>query len=182
MKAPEVVPTCTTWTTFQDEGIQVQLDNHRQHKYYLSSLRRSPSPSRRGPRSEASAPRTPIQTPKPPPTLEDLVAIADPTWNPDLHRGLDYLWTIMQVPEREAFLRGLAAQRESTSMSALVQISSEAGQPTVEPTQPPPTQEEPRQSAGPLTTSSRRLLSHYLQRLFTLFRGKGVRKHSPLQR
>ena len=66
MKAPKVVPTCTTWPTFQDEGIRVQMDNHRQHKYYLSSLRRSPSPSRRGPRSETSAPRTPIQTPKPP--------------------------------------------------------------------------------------------------------------------
>ena len=77
------VPTCTTWQIFQDEGIRVQMDNHRQHKYYLSFLRRSPSPSRRGPRSETSAPRTPIQTPKPPPTLEDLVAISDPTWNPD---------------------------------------------------------------------------------------------------
>ena len=98
MKAPKVVPTCTTWSTFQDEGIRVQLDNHPQQKYYLSSLRRSISPSRRGPRSETSAPRTPIQTPKPPPTLEDLVAISDPTWNPDLHKGLDYLWAIMQVP------------------------------------------------------------------------------------
>ena len=146
MKAPKVVPTCTTWPTFQDEGIRVQLDNHRQHKYYLSSLRGSPSPSRR-PRSETPAPRTPIQTPKPPPTLEDLVAISDPTWNPDLHKGLDYLWAIMQVPEREAFLRGLAAHRESTSMSAMVQISSEATQPAIEPTQPPPLQEEPGQSA-----------------------------------
>ena len=53
----------------------------------------------------------------------------------------------MQVPEREAFLRGLAAHRESTSMSAMVQIPSEATPPTVEPTQPPPIQEEPRQSA-----------------------------------
>ena len=147
MKAPKVVPTCTTWPTFQDEGVRVQLDNHRQHKYYLSSLRRSISPSRRGPRSETSAPRTPIQTPKPPPTLEDLVAISDSTWNPDLHKGLDYLWAIMQVPEREAFLKGLAAHRESTSMSAMVQIPPEATQTAVEPTQPPPVQEEPRQSA-----------------------------------
>ena len=60
MKAPRVIPTCTTWPIFQDEGIQVQMDSHRQHKFYLSSLRRSPSPSRRGPRSETSAPRTPI--------------------------------------------------------------------------------------------------------------------------
>ena len=147
MKAPKGIPTCTTWPTFQDEGIRVQLDNHRQHKQYLISLRRSISPSRRGPRSETSAPRTPIQTPKPPPTLDDLVAISDPTWNPDLHRGLDYLWAIMQVPEREAFLKGLATHRESTSMSAMVQISPEDSPPAVEPTQPPPTQEEPEQSA-----------------------------------
>ena len=142
MKAPTVVPTCTTWSTFQDEEIRVQLDNHRQHKYYLDFLRRSISPSRRGPRSETSAPRTPIQTPKPPPTLEDLVEISDPTWNPDLHKGLDYLWAIMNIPEREAFLRGIAAQRESTSMSAMVQISPEEAQPAVEPTQTPPIQEE----------------------------------------
>ena len=122
----------SSWTTY------------RQHKCYLDSLRRI-SPSRRGPRSETSAPR--IQTPEPPPTIEDLVAISDPTWNPDLHQGLDYLWAIMQVPEREAFLRGLAAHRESTSMSAMVQISPETTQPAVEPTQPPPIQEEPTQSA-----------------------------------
>ena len=145
MKAPTVVPTCTTWPTFQDEEIRVQLDNHRQHIYYLESLRRSISPSRRGPRSETSAPRTPIQTPKPPPTLEDLVAISDPTWNPDLHKGLDYLWAIMQVSEREAFLKGIAAQRESTSMSAMVQVTPEITQPAVEPTQPPPVQEESEQ-------------------------------------
>ena len=142
MKAPKVVPTCTTWPIFQDEGIQVHLDNHRQHKFYLSSLRRSPSPSRRGPRSETSAPRTPIQTPKPPPTIEDLVAISDSTWNPDLHQGLDYLWAIMQVSEREAFLKGLAAQRESTSMSTMVQIISDATQPAIEPTQVPPITEQ----------------------------------------
>ena len=142
-----MVPTCTTWPTFRDEGIRVQLDNHRQHKHYLESLRRSVSPSRRGPRSETSAPRTPIQTPKPPPTLEDLVAISDPTWNPDLHKGLDYLWAIMKVSEREAFLRGIAAQRESTSMSAMVQIPPEEATPAVEPTQTPPIQEEQEQPA-----------------------------------
>ena len=43
MKAPMVVPTCTTWPIFQDEGTQVQMDTHRQHKHYLSSLRRSSS-------------------------------------------------------------------------------------------------------------------------------------------
>ena len=83
MKAPRVVPTFTTWPIFQDEGIQVQMDSHRQHKYYLSSLRRSPSPSRRGPRSETSAPRTPIQTPKPPPTIDDLVAISTQIYTKD---------------------------------------------------------------------------------------------------
>ena len=53
----------------------------------------------------------------------------------------------MQVPEREAFLRGLAAHRESTSMSAMVQITSEPTQPAIEPTQAPTTAEEPEQSA-----------------------------------
>ena len=147
MRAPKVIPTCTTWSTFYDEGSRIHLHNYRQHKHYLDSLRRSISPSRRGPRSETSAPRTPIQTPKPPPTLEDLVAISDPTWNPDLHKGLDYLWAIMQVPEREAFLRGLAAQQESTSMSAMVQIPPEETQQAAESTQPPPIQEEPEQPA-----------------------------------
>ena len=140
MKAPKATPTCTTWPTFQDEGVRVQLDNHRQHKYYLSSLRRSISPSRRGPRSETSAPRTPIQTPKPPPTLEDLAAISD--------SGIQI--AIVQVSEREAFLKGLAAHRESTSMSAMVQIPPEDAQALVEPTQAPPVQEEPRQSAESL--------------------------------
>ena len=146
MKAPKVVPTCTTWPIFQDEGIQVHLENHRQHKLYLSFLRRSPSPSRRGPRSETPAPRTPIQTPKPPPTLEDLVTISDTTWNPDLHQGLDYLSAIMQDSERESFLKGLAAQRESTSMSTMVQIIPDDA-PAIEPTQVPPTEEEQQQSA-----------------------------------
>ena len=146
MRAPKIVPTCTTWSIFQDEGIQIQMDGHRQHKYYLSLLRRSPSPGRRGPRSETSAPRTPIQTPKPPPTLEDLIAISDPTWNPDLHQGMDYLWAIMQVTEQEAFLKGLAAQRESTSMSTMVQIISDDTQPAIEPAQAPPTEEAPEQS------------------------------------
>ena len=54
----------------------------------------------------------------------------------------------MQVSEREAFLRGIAAHRESTSMSAMVQIPPEATQPTVEQTQQPPVQEESGQSAG----------------------------------
>ena len=101
MKAPKVIPTCTAWSIFQDEGVQVQFDRYRQHAYYLDSIRRSTSPSRRGHRSETPAPRTPIQTPKPPPTLEDLVEISDPTWNPDLHRGVDYLWAIMQDSERQ---------------------------------------------------------------------------------
>ena len=134
MKAPKVVPTCTTWPEFQDEGIRVQVENYRQHKLYLSSLRRSPSPSRRGHRSETPAPRTPIQTPKPP-TLEDLLTITDSTWNPDLRQGLDYLWAIMQDSERKAFLRGLGAQQQSTSMSTMVQIVSDANQSAIEPTQ-----------------------------------------------
>ena len=124
MNAPTVVPTCTTWSDFQDEGTPVHLEQYRQHKLYLSSLRRSPSPSRRGPRSETPAPRTPIQTPKPPPTIDDLVTISDTTWNPSLHQGLDYLWAIMQDKEREAFLKGLKAQQDSTSMSTIVPIIS----------------------------------------------------------
>ena len=147
MKAPKVVPTCTTWPIFQDEGIRVHLDRYRQHKLYLSTLRRSPSPSRRGPRSETPAPRTPIQTPKPPPTLEDLVKISDTTWNPELHQGLDYLWAIMQDSERESFLKGLAAQQESTSMSTMVQIISDDTQHATEPTQVPPIEEDTEQMA-----------------------------------
>ena len=135
MKAPMVVPTCTAWPIFQDEGTPVQMDRHRQHQYYLNSLRKSPSPSRRGPRSGTPAPTTPIQTPKPPMTIDDLVAISDPSWNPDLHQGVDYLWAIMQGPEREAFLRGFANRQESTSMSTMVQITSEPIQPASESTQ-----------------------------------------------
>ena len=142
MKAPKVIPTCTTWSIFQDEGIQVQLDRYRQHAYYLDSIRRSISPSRRDHRSETPAPRTPIQTPKPPPTLEDLVEISDPTWNPDLHRGVDYLWAIMEDSERQAFLRGITQPQESTSMSAMVSITSESTSHPMEPTQPQPSQEE----------------------------------------
>ena len=142
MKAPKVVPTCTAWSIFQDEGIQVQFDRYRQHAYYLDSIRRSTSPSRRVHRSETPAPRTPIQTPKPPPTLEDLVEISDPTWNPDLHRGVDYLWAIMQDSERQAFLTGITQPQESTSMSAMVPPTSEPTSPPTEPTQPQPNQEE----------------------------------------
>ena len=48
--------------------------------------------------------------------------------------------------EREAFLEGLAAQRESTSMSTMVQIISDETQPAIEPTQPPPIEEAPEQT------------------------------------
>ena len=145
MKAPVMVPTCTTWSGFHDEGAPVQLEQYRQHKLYLNSLRRSPSPSRRGPRSETPAPRTPIQTPKPPPTLEDLVTLSDTTWNPSLHQGLDYLWAIMQDKERESFLRGLRTQQESTSMSTIVPIISDETRLASEPTQVLPTEEEQEQ-------------------------------------
>ena len=142
MKAPKVIPTCTAWSIFQDEGMQVQFDRYRQHAYYLDSIRRSISPSRRVHRSETPAPRTPIQTPKPPPTLEDLVEISDPTWNPDLHRGVDYLWAIMQDSEWQAFLTGITQPQESTSMSAMVPPISEPTSPPTEPAHPQPNQEE----------------------------------------
>ena len=152
MKAPKVIPTCTTWSIFRDEGIQVQLDRYRPHAYYLDSIRRSVSPSRRDHRSETPAPRTPIQTPKPPPTLEDLVEISDQTWNPDLHRGVDYLWAIMQDSERQAFLSDITQKQESTSMSAMVPITSESTSHPIEPTQPRSSQEETGQ---PEETSAR---------------------------
>ena len=142
MKASKVIPTCTAWSIFQDEGIQVQFDRYRKHEYYLDSIRRSISPSRRVHRSETPAPRTPIQTPKPPPTLEDLVEISDPTWNPDLHRGVDYLWAIMQDSERHAFLTGITQPQESTSMSAMVPPVSEPTSPPTEPAHPQPNQED----------------------------------------
>ena len=141
MKAPKTIPTCTAWSIFQDEGVPVQVDRYRQHAYYLDSIRRSTSPSRRGHRSETPAPKTPIQTPKPPPTLEDLVEISDQTWNPDLHRGVDYLWAIMEDSERQAFLGGITQPQESTSMSTMVPVTSDSTSIPMELTEPQPSQE-----------------------------------------
>ena len=53
----------------------------------------------------------------------------------------------MQVPEREAFLRGFANRQESTSMSTMVQIVSDATQPAIEPVQAQPIVEESEQPA-----------------------------------
>ena len=64
-----------------------------------------------------------------------------------MHQGLDYLWAIMQDSEREAFLRSLGTQQQSTSMSAMVQIISDASQSAIEPTQVPHTEEDTGQTA-----------------------------------
>ena len=53
----------------------------------------------------------------------------------------------MQDDERESFLKGLAAQRESTSMSTMVQIISDDTQPPIEPTQVPHIEEDTEQMA-----------------------------------
>ena len=76
-----------------------------------------------------------------------MVTISDPSWNPDLHPGVDYLWAVMQVSEREAFLRGFANRQESTSMSTMVQIASEPTQPAIEPAQVQPSVEGSGQPA-----------------------------------
>ena len=53
----------------------------------------------------------------------------------------------MQVQEREAFLRGFANRQESTSMSTMVQITSDATQPAIEPVQAQPIADESGQPA-----------------------------------
>ena len=72
--------------------------------------------------------------------LEDLVEISDQTWNPDLHRGVDYLWAIMEDSERQAFLRDITQPQESTSMSTMVPITSDSTSIPMESTEPQPSQ------------------------------------------
>ena len=142
-----MVPTCTTWSTFHDENIPIGQGLYRRYHRYLESIRKAaltaPSDSEAG----TADPVTPLPPRRPQINLEVLVSLVDPTWNPDLHQGLDYLWTIMNEFERRSFLEGITTERTSTAMSTVVPMPSKAAQPVTTPLQPRPTQEGQRQAS-----------------------------------
>ena len=90
-------------------------------------------------------PKTPQPPKKPQVNLEVLLSLVDPTWKPDLHRGLDYLWTIMDESERQSFLKGITTVSTSTSMSTVVPMPPKSGPPVTSPSPPQPSQREPAQ-------------------------------------
>ena len=104
MKAPNVVPTCTTWSTFHDENRPIGQGFYRRYHRYLDSQRKSALTVPSDPDVGITDPATPQPPRRPQINLEVLVSLVDPTWNPDLHQGLDYLWTIMDESERKVFL------------------------------------------------------------------------------
>ena len=128
MKAPKLVPTCTTWPTFHDENTPIEQGNYRRYFRYLESQRKSALTAPSDPDVAGIEPATPMPPRRPPINLEVLVSLTDPKWNPDLHRGLDYLWTIMDESERNAFLEGVTTDSEltSTSMSTVVPMPTKA--------------------------------------------------------
>ena len=73
--------------------------------------------------------------------------MVDTTWKPDMHKGLDYLWTIMNESERESFLKGIKTISTSTSMSTVVPMPPKSGQQAAKSTPPlPPPSQPPRPS------------------------------------
>ena len=132
MEAPDVIPTCTTWPTFQDMGRPIGQGFYRRYQRYLESQRKSALTTPGDPDAGA--------TKKPQVNLEVLLSMVDPTWKPDLHRGLDYLWTIMNESERESFLKGITTVSTSTSMSTVVPMPPKSGQSVPRPSPPQPPQ------------------------------------------
>ena len=92
------------------------------------------------PDAGATDPKTPQPPKKPQVNLEVLLSMVDPTWKPDLHKGLDYLWTIMDEFERESFLKGITTVSTSTSMSTVVPMPPKSGQSVTRPSPPQPPQ------------------------------------------
>ena len=154
MGAPDAIPTCTTWSTFQDTGGPIGQGNYRRYHRYLETQRKSALTTSSDPDTGATDPKTP-QPPKTPQVkLEVLLSLVDPTWKPDLHRGLDYLWTIMDEFERESFLKGITTVSTSTSMSTVVPMSPKSGQSVTRPSPPQPPQPQQAQAPESSTTGN----------------------------
>ena len=141
MKAPVVVPTCTTLSTFHDEDIPIGQGFHLHYHRYFDHARRTGLIVTSDPDEETTDPATPLPPRRPHVNLEILASMADCTWNPDLHQGLDYLWTIMNESERKSFLEGITTERTSTSMSTVVPMPPKAVPLVTRPLQPQPPQE-----------------------------------------
>ena len=145
MKAPAVVPTCTTWSTFHDQGRSITQGTYRRYYRYLESVRRSSLTAVRDSDAESVASATPMPPRKIQANMDTLLTLVDTTWYPNLHQGLDYLWTIMNESERESFLKGITTERTSTSMSTVVPMTSRSAPTEPQPLQPSLPQEEQRQ-------------------------------------
>ena len=124
MRAPDRVPTCTTWPTLWDKEEPIRLSKFKRHIKYLEYYRASEEYPPED--AEVDAAETGASSPKPkkPITTEDLAALTDSEWNPDFHQALDYLWPIMDESERKSFLDITKTQHSSTSMSAMVSMPS----------------------------------------------------------
>ena len=147
MRAPKLVPTRTTWPNFHDENKPIEQGNYRRYFRYLDSQRKSALTAPSEPEASGTEPATPMPPRRPPVSLEVLVSLTDSTCNPDLHRGLDCLWTIMDESERNAFLESITTEPTSTSMSTVVPMPAKAAQPAIKPSQPQPPQERQDQTA-----------------------------------
>ena len=110
--------------------------NYRRYFRYLESQRRSALTAPSDPDVSGTEPPR-----RPPISLGKLVSFTDSTWNPDLHRGLDYLWTIMDESERNAFLESITTEPTSTSTSTVVPMPTKAAQPAIKPLQIQPPRE-----------------------------------------
>ena len=92
MKAPDRIPTCTTWEGLKDTEQRLRITNVKRHIAYLIKHRDSDEfrPEGSEPEGATTVAATPSSRPRV--TMDDLVSLADPQWNPDFHLGLDYLW------------------------------------------------------------------------------------------
>ena len=142
-----MIPTCTTCPTFQDRGGPIGQGYCRRYHRHLESQRKSALTTSGDPDAGATDPKTPEPPKKPQVNLEVLLSLVDPTWKPDLHRGLDYLWTIMNESERESLLKGIITVSTSTSMSTVVPMPPKSSPPVVSPSPPQPPQRESAQAS-----------------------------------
>ena len=135
MKAPDLVPTCTTWQGLKDDGQPIRLTRIKRHLVYLKQYRDSDEFSPENYEAEGTDTGAASPTNKPRITMDDLASLADSQWNPDFHQGLDYLWTIMDESDRKSFLEASKNQNTSTAMSTMVTIPPKASQSTVRPSE-----------------------------------------------
>ena len=149
-----MIPTCTTWSAFQDLGGPIGQGFYKRYYQYLESQRKPDLTASGDPDTGVTDPRTPQPPKKPQVNLEVLLSMVDPTWKPDMHKGLDYLWTIMNEFERESFLKGITTVSTSTSMSTVVPMPPKSGQPVTRPSPPQPPQPQQAQPSEPSGTDS----------------------------